>query len=108
MFKRNKKKKQTDAGYSFITDFNLKSREIESNVKKYWTILLKDEILNKILPKYYKLIYRIVKNILDPPPQWVKIFPDLKGFFRCNQCATCSWRRRRSEFDSVTKKKDMT
>lgn len=92
--KNNKNEKQTAIQYTFITDFNVKSKKMESIIKKSWPLFLKDGMLNKILPSHLRFIYRknksvrsrIVKNILDPPQQ-VKMFPDLKGFFRCNQCS---------------------
>lgn len=71
-----KKKEEKDYNVNFITGFNKQFKYLEQSIKKYWPILQKNPILNKILPSKPKFIYRrapglrtkLVKNIPDTPP----------------------------------------
>lgn len=81
---------------TFIAGFNNQYKDVERIIKKYWPIFQEDQVLSKILPGKPKFVYRkpptlrnyLVHNVTDPPKQ-VKIFPDMKGFYKCRRCLPC-------------------
>lgn len=74
LFNKNKENEQNDVRCSFITDYKLQSKKLETTIKKHWSNMLRDETLRKIKKRHPKFIYRknkslwnkIVKKILDP------------------------------------------
>lgn len=75
---------------TFITGFNKQYKHLENSIKKYWPILQKDPILNKILPNRPKFIYRrapglrtkLIKNIPDPPKKTTNHHVQSRGFLQ--------------------------
>lgn len=65
-------------GLTFVTGFNTEYKKLEGIIKKYWSIILEDLQLNKILPPKPTFLYRrarkiqdsIVKNVPDPLKRW--------------------------------------
>lgn len=90
MIKKDMKKANNYMDIAFITGFNNQYQQLQHIIKKYWPILKEDRTLSKTLPKKPRFIYRraptlrhhLVHNVIDPPKP-VKIFPELKGFYKC-------------------------
>lgn len=96
MIKQDRKKANNYMDIAFITGFSNQYQQLEHIIKNYWPILKEDRTLSKILPKKPRFIYRraptlrnyLVHNVIDPPRP-VKIFPELKGFYKCQRCLLC-------------------
>lgn len=81
---------------AFITGFNSQYKAFERIMKKYWPILKEDRVLSNILPNKPRFVYRkaptlrnhLLHNVIDPPKP-MQIFPDMKGFYRCQRCLPC-------------------
>lgn len=94
--KEQRNRKNSPDDIAFVTGFNNQYRSIEFIVRKYWPILRSDRTLGKILTKKPRFIYRkaptlrnhLVHNVIDPPRS-VKLFADMKGFYRCQKCLGC-------------------
>lgn len=96
LFKKNNNKKEKPMDIAFITGFNTQYKDFKHILKKYWPILKEDRVLAKILPNKPNFIYRKAPNLRDymvhnviNPPKPTKIFPDMKGFYKCQKCLPC-------------------
>lgn len=86
---------------AFITGYSNQYQQLKHIIKKYWHILKEDKTLSKILTQKPRLIYRsaptfrnhLVHNVIDAPKP-LEIYPDLKGFYRCQRCLPCRIRKK--------------
>lgn len=102
---------------AFLTGFNRQCKKLKKVVKKHWPILKSDNTLKTLLPSQPTFIYRraptlgnnLVHNALDVPKQ-IRVFPNLKGFFKCNKCLPCrvsQWTSKKKEsFRSISTGKE--
>lgn len=89
-----KEKNNTDL--VFVTGFNTQYKEFEHILMKYWPILKEDRVLANIIPSKPKVVYRraptlrdyLVHNVINPPKH-TQIFPEMKGFYKCQKCLPC-------------------
>lgn len=67
---------------------------MEKIIKKHWNVLKTDPILENIIPKRPRFIYKrapnlrqeLINNVVDPP----KVVKELEGgFVRCGRCVCC-------------------
>lgn len=82
-------------------------------MRKYCPILKSDRTLKKLLPRRPNFIYRreptlrnkFVHDALDPP-RTISLFPNIKGFYRCQKCLPCrkskKQPRKKESFRSTT------
>lgn len=84
--------------WGFITNFNAQHKEIETIIQQHWEILRMDKVLGKVIPVRPSFIYRrgptfgdqVVQKIIDPPKRPSMFWQQMKGFFACRRCRSCS------------------